>query len=351
MNAIPVLPIGLGDPMSTLICTVALAALLINSFFGAFAGPTAVPGDATDIVQKAIINYKARELKAREYSYVESDFISEKLFRGKLQDSELYEAIPLGATVYRRHLAHNGRPLPPLEERSEQQKLDHAINEFEESFKKRIENPDAKLQGDYDIPPGKPVAAVLWDHPFESWRLDLQSLPEGFSFRSLGEKISETQKFFVVEGEPTDRAVWAQRGALDLQNFYITLWIDEKELEVVKLEARAKKKGLLARPQHVIVNTRELSGASSKAELDSLYESALWYGPGTVITREWKKVNDEVWLPASLDVNGKESHERDYPNGDHGSATWRLEQHTTFYGYRKFRVSHHILPDLTDQKK
>jgi hypothetical protein len=301
------------------------------SVFAASAG-TAVPGDATDIVRKAIINYEARELKARDYRYVESNYVSHKLLGGKLQDSEVYEVIPLGASLFRRHVAHNGRPLPPLEEMSEQHRLDRAIRQMEESFEKQVEDPHAKIPED-DAPPGTPVSEVAFDAPFESWQLDLQSLPEAFAFRGLGEQVSQGRKLFVVEGKPTGGAAWPRRGALELHNFGIKLWIDQNELEVVKLEARAKKKGLLARPIHAMVNKQKFPGASGETELDSLYESTLWYGPGTMITREWKKVNDETWFPATLHVKGTVSHERDYPNGDHGSATSPMEQHTTYYDY------------------
>jgi hypothetical protein len=250
--------------------------------------------------------------------------------------------IPLGTDLFRRHVAHNGRPLPPLEEMNEQKRLDRAIREMEESFEKRVENPNAKVPED-DVPPGTPVSEVTFDAPFESWQLDLESLPEAFDFRDLGEQVLQGRKVFVVEGKPTGAAAWRRRGALEFHNFDVKLWIDQNEFEVVKFEAHAKKKGLLARPIHAIVNKQKFPGANGEKELDSLYESTLWYGPGTVITREWKKVNDETWLPATLDVKGKVSHERNYPNGDHGSATSPMEQHTTFYDYEKFRVTHRIL--------
>jgi hypothetical protein len=335
--------------MSTLGRILALVALLTNGPFVATAGTTAAPGDATDIVRKAIINYEARELKIRDYKYVEFVYVSHKLLGGKLQDSEVYEVIPLGTGLFRRHVAHNGRPLPPLEERNEQQRLDRAISEMEENFDKRIENPDANLPGD-NVPSGTPVSEVMFDAPFEAWQLDLHSLSEGFSFRLRGEEVSEAHKLLVVEGKPTVGTAWARRNTLDLNNFNTTLWIDENELEVVKVEAHAKKKGLLEKPEHAIVNSQKFSGASGERELDSLYEGALWYDRGTVITWEWKKVNGEVWLPASLHVKGKESLERDYPNGDHGSATSPIEQYTTYYDYQKFRVTHRILPDFTKKK-
>jgi hypothetical protein len=336
--------------MSALTCTLALVALLTNGPFVATAGPTAASGRPTEIVRKAITIYQARELKSREYRYVELDDFSGKGLEGKLQDSEVYEVIPLGPILFRRHVAHNGRPLPPLEQENEQQRLDRAIKEMEERFKNQVENPEAKLPDDH-APPGTPVSGVMYDAQFASWQLDLHSLPEGFSFRLLPEEVSEGRKLFVVEGKPTGGVSWPHRGALALYNFDIKLWIDQNELELVKFEAHAKSKGILARPQHAVINRKEFPGASGERELDSLYESNLWYGRGTVITREWKKVNDEVWLPASLHVKGKMSIESDYPNGDHGTATWPMEQNTTFYDYEKFRVTHRILPDFTEKKK
>lgn len=336
--------------MATLICSLAMVALLTTGWFAAIISPSAAQGDVADIVRKAIINYGARELKIRDYRYIESVYVFHKLLGGKLQDSEVYEVIPLGASLFRRHVAHNGRSLSPLEEMNEQKRLERAISKMEESFKKRIENPDAILPED-NMPAGTPLSAVMFNAPFEAWQLDLHSLPDGFSFRLQGEELSEGHKMLVVQGKSIGDAAWAQRNALDIRNFNITLWIDENELEVVKVEAHAKKKGLLEKPEHAVVNPQHFPGASGEAELDYLYESTLWYGHGTVITWEWKKVNGEVWLPANLHVKGKESLERDYPNGDHGSATSPMEQHTTYYDYEKFRVSHRIVPDFTEKKK
>jgi hypothetical protein len=321
-----------------------ILACLVSGSFPALASSAADMPDPADVVRKAIINYQARQLKAREYAYGETDLIVDKLFRGQLRDSELYEVIPLGDRVYRRHLAHNGRPLPPQEEKSEQQRLEQAIDEMEKSFQKRVENPNATVPYD-NAPPGSPVYEVI-DSPFQSWQFDLASLPEGFSFH-ISEQVLEGRRLFVAEGQPTEGVRLAERGVLELRNFDIKLWIGEQELELVKFEARARKKGLLATPEHAIVNRQKFQGARAQAELDSLYESTLWYDKGTLITREWTKVNGEVWLPAALHVKGKESHERDYPNGNHSSGTWPMEQQTTYSNYHKFRVTHRILPDFS----
>jgi|ERR1044071_2141841 hypothetical protein len=308
--------------------------------------PASSGAETTDpiaVVRQAIINYQARQLKAREYAYGETDLIVEKLFGGQLRDSELYEVVPLGDRLYRRHLAHNGRPLPPQEEKSEQERLDYAIHQMEESFQKRVENPNATVPYD-NAPPGTPIYEVMFDSPFQLWQFDLASLPGGFGFH-ISEDVREGRRLFVVEGQPTGGVKLAQRGVLELQNFDIKLWIDEQELELVKFEAQARKKGLLATPEHAIVNRQEFHGVRAQTELDSLYESAIWYDKGTVITREWKKVNGEVWLPLTLHVKGKESHERGYPHGDRSSGTWPMEQRTTYSNYHKFQVTHRILPD------
>lgn len=333
-------------PWLRIVRVLAIVAGLVSGSCPALATSAADTAQPADVVRKAIINYQARQIKAREYEYGETDFIVEKLFRGQLRDSELYEVIPLGDRVYRRHLAHNGQPLPPQEEKSEQERLEEAIHEMQERFQKRVENPNATVPADDNVPRGTPVYEVMFDSPFQLWQFDLASLPEGFSFH-ISEQVLEGRRVFVAEGQPTRGLKLAQRGVLELQNFDIKLWIDEQELELVKFEARARKKGRLATPEHAIVNAEKFHGAQAQAELDSLYESTLWYDKGTVITREWTKVNGEVWLPATLHVKGKESHERDYPNGDHSSGTWRMEQQTTYSNYHKFRVTHRILPDFS----
>jgi hypothetical protein len=330
-----------------LICSASVIAFLLLSSFIALAQAGAEKSDPRELVRRTISNFKARELKARDYAYLERDFVFEKYWRGKSRHSRTYEVIPLGKALYRRQIQVNDQSLSPEEEKSEQQKLEDAIKRLDAQFDQRVAEPNANL-ANVQIPPGTPIAAIMFDRSFENWEMDIGSLAGGFVFHLGGEEVSDGRKVRIVEGDPTEKPGWAVRGLLSIHNFRIKMWIDEAEEQLVKLEARAINKGLLARAEYAKVNPSEFNRAAAKAELNSLYESALWYQRGMVITREWKKVSPEVWLPASLHVKGKKSHERQYTNGDHGSATWEMEQETKYWNYQKFTVTHRLLPHLPD---
>jgi hypothetical protein len=320
------------------------AFLLLSSM--AFAQAGLEKPDPTELVRRTISKFKVRELKARDYAFIERVYFFEKHSIGKLRHAITYEVIPLGMGLYRRQIRWDDQPLSQEEEKSEQQKLEAAIKRVDAEFDRRAANPDANLP-DSKIPTGTPLTTVMFDNSFQTWQMDIDSLPEGFNFRFAGEEISDGRKLYLIEGDPAGKPGLAVRDQLAIQNFTMKMWVDESEEQLVKLEARAIKKGMLSQAEYAKVNPNEFDRAAAKAELDSLYESALWYERGTVITRKWKKVSPEVWLTWSLHVKGKVLMERKH-NRDSWSTSWDREQETTYWNYRKFTVTHRLLPHLPE---
>jgi hypothetical protein len=132
--------------------------------------------DPSEIVKKALVNYKLRELQAGQYACIENDSIT-LTHRGHSRGTDTYELIPLEKGVYRRHRLHNGRPLPPEEEKTEQQQFEQRMQDAKKTLD-RIANDQSVVE----------AAVLLVDRPLQFWRLDLEPLTHDFSFTWLGKE-------------------------------------------------------------------------------------------------------------------------------------------------------------------
>jgi hypothetical protein len=303
---------------------------MVSGSFAARASSAADAVDPVEIVRKAIINYKARALNAKQYTCIENDGLV--LFHnGKAHLSDTYEVIPLGEKVYRRHRLHNGLSLPPNEEKSEQQKLNQVKQEAQKTLQRTMDNAG---------PQGEVRAWVqVVDRPYQFWEFNLETLPTAFDFTYLRQETLNGRNAFVIEGKPRETPKWGQRERhADVRNFDIKLWIDAAELEIITVQASARNRGVWAQPLYAIVNASGIA----KDELDSVYETSEFYERGTLITLQWGKVNGGTWLLESVHAKGKVSwKEPSWIN----TATADMEQQTTYSSYQKFQVTHRILPD------
>ena len=314
------------------VAAVVVAVLCALPAFGSSAAQAA--GQA-EIVRQAVINYKARALNAKQYTCIENDGLVFS-HNGKSHQSDTYEVIPLGEEVYYRHRLHDGLPLPPEEEKSEQQKLEQMKQEAQKTLQRTI----------HDAGPQSEIVRAwvqVVDRPYQFWELNLEALPTTFDFTFLRQEILNGRSVFVIEGKPREAPKWGLRvRKADVRNFDIKLWIDAAELEIIRVEASARNRGLWAQPVYAAVN--QGTPGIAKDELDSVYETSEFYERGTLITMQWGKVNDGTWLLESVHAKGKVSwKEPTWIN----AATAAMEQQTTYSNYHKFRVTHRILPDFS----
>ena len=316
-----------------------VAAVAIAVLCALPASSVAQTAGPAEIVRQAIINYKARALNVKQFTCIENDFLVFS-HNGKSHQSDAYEVIPLGETVYRRHRLHDGIPLPPKEEKSEQQKLEQMKQEAQKTLQRTMD--DAGPQSEIVR-----AWAQVVDRPYQFWEFNLENLPNTFAFTLLRQETLNGRNEFVIEGKPREVPQWGQRERqADVRNFDIKLWIDAAEMEIIRVDASARNRGVWAQPVYAIVSHG--APGTAKDELDSVYETSEFYERGTMITMQWVKVNDGTWLLESVHARGKVSwKEPSWLN----AATAAMEQQTTYSDYHKFRVTHRILPDLTEKKK
>ena len=312
----------------------AILACLVSGPFAAGASSAADTVDPAEIVRQAVINYTARALTAKQYTCIENDGLVFS-HNGKSHQSDTYEVIPLGERVYRRHRLHDGLPLPPQEEKSEQEKFEQMKQEAQEAYQREMKHPDASWEREIL------VSIRAMDRSYQFWELNLEILPNTFDFTILRQETLNGHNVFVIEGKPRKAPQWGQRKReADVRNFDIKLWIDAAELEIITVEASARNRGVWAQPVYAIVNW----GAPEveKNELDSVYETSEFYERGTLITMHWGKVSDGTWLLESVHAKGKVS----WKEPTWINAAWAaMEQQTTYSKYQKFKVTHRILPD------
>ncbi len=142
----------------------------------------------------------------------------------------------------------------------------------------------------------------------------LLQAPDAFTLRLEGVEQVSGQPVWVISGEPKPgfRTKGSGPDAQILTKVRGKVWIDQAEYRWVKVELEV-------------------------LETLSLDLSLVRIAPGTHLTSEQARVNDEVWLPSHTSIRG------DVRMGYLVKA--RLEQEITYRDYKKFQSDSRIVPD------
>ena len=174
-------------------------------------------------------------------------------------------------------------------------------------------------------------------------RLDLRRLPDDFDVRRKGTETLDGRSTYVLIAVPKAEQANLTDADDDARNFEMRIWIDQTELEIVKIEQKAVRQGVVAsRPDYVAMNPVNYPEHALTTAKGLQYDQSLLYEPGTVITREWTKVNHETWLPKSLSLKGKEIYSCSEVSIDgqvrRAAAPLVVDHERTYSDYQKFRV-------------
>jgi hypothetical protein len=237
-----------------------------------------------------------RELQS-QYTYIEKReevSVSKlgKVSAGPVKTYEVYPSVERGNT-YKRLIAVNGEPVPPAE--LERQDRVHREDVLREAAKRERESPDdrerrlrkeAKEQAE--------------------WNRTLDEVFDAYDIRLVGRETLNGHVTVVATLDPrpnhrprTDAGKW-------MKKLRARVWISESDHQVVKAVA------------HVIDDVKFGWGVIGRLHA------------GTVAEFERTKVNNEVWLPARVEIKGT------------GRALLRrftLNTLTVYSDYRKFNVS------------
>jgi len=257
------------------------ASLTVGCLLGVLAGTSALHGDSVSVdnlVAKAAENYAARATRSDDYVY--SERIQNINYDGQgkvvLRVSDSYDIVVVEGAPYRIRTAHNDQPLSAGDEKKENEKL-AAVTKARRSGDRRMGGPTHSL----------------------AFTMPIAQLSSEFDLRSNGQEqiggrecelVRATTKPDYKPENEDDRVA----SLLELR-----LWIDLQDVEIAKVQA-------------------QVIGEGSR------------YKPGTVITHEFTKINNEVWLRKRLHLHG---YVRD------GRQQVLVDTEQAYSDYKKFRVN------------
>jgi hypothetical protein len=217
-------------------------------------------GDAREVIRRAVAADERNWKVARNYTFAERVDLRYLDSQGRVKSREvrILDVMLLDGSPYRRLVARDGQPLPPGEEKNEQEKLARSIVERrEETAAQRAER-----RGQYNRRPE-------WQR--DAWR----ELPEAFEFRLAGEEVRDGRGLYVIEATPRRGYQPQSRTAKVLAHLQAKLWVDKQDYHLVKAEVEA-------------VTTISVG----------LFLVRL--AKGSRAAFEQTRVNDEVWLPSQV---------------------------------------------------
>ena len=169
------------------------------------------------------------------------------------------------------------------------------------------------------------------------FKLPIEELDQKFDLKSKEEKILNGRSAYVIQATPKHTKDKTDPAA----NFRIKVWIDKKEMQIVKIEGAALRSGPLATPEYSSFSAKNMSEKDLAERKQQLAGSRLYYGDDTKIMQEWTKVNDEAWLLRRRHVKGSYIFFlREQARPDYSSD---VEYDTEDTNYKKFRVQHRFL--------
>lgn len=214
-------------------------------------------GDAREIVRRSFQLDESNEKIARNYTFLERTEQRETDGRGvvKSAKSKTYDVTLLEGSPYRRLIERDGRPLPPKEERKEQEQLQSSIR------MRRGETEAQRVQRLADYEKSR-------EHQKQTFREVL----EAFDFQLLGEDRINSRKMYVIGATPRPGYQPRLRSTRFFPKVKGKIWIDQQDYQWVRAEAES-------------IDTISVAGI------------ILRVAKGARLTIEMERVNNEVWLP------------------------------------------------------
>ena len=253
--------------------------------------------DPRELVRRSISQDQLDWVRMKDYTWqgrsVERHFDG----HGKVESTkrETWETLMLDGQPHRRDLERDGKPLNPDQQRSEQKKLDEAVNKLSTETpaekQRRMEDAERRRQREFAF---------------------LSEIPDLFDLRLEGESTVDGRPVWVVSGTPRPGAKAKSRDAKMLLKVRGRMWIDKATYQWAKVE---------------VETTDTISWGVFLARLN----------PGAKLTFEQAEVNPDLWLPKRLFLAG---------SGRIGLVKRLAEdQEVEWSNYRKFSVESKVVTE------
>jgi hypothetical protein len=252
--------------------------------------------DAREIVRKSVELDQTSWLRMQDYTWVARSTERRLDAGGKVKSTErsAWETVMLDGEPYRRMLERDGQPLPPAEQKKQQEKLDKSV---------------AKLA--HETPEEKGRRMADYEARRRKEREFLRRIPDAYDLRIEGEAQVDGHDAWVIAGTPKAGYRALDRDAKALLKIRGKLWIDKSSYQWVRLEAET---------------TETISFGLFLARLN----------PGAKLVFEQTRVADDLWLPKRIYMKGA---------GRLGLIKRiAMEQEIAWSNYRRFQVDSKIVP-------
>lgn len=208
---------------------------------------------ATEIIAKSAAVTQSDFKAYPKYSHTERDRdgTSDKTYRVKMIDGSPYEEL----------IAVNGKPLPPDQQRQEEQKLRQEI------AKRKAESPETRRQR---------IANYERDRQRDNTMM--QQLTAAFDFELIRTMRIESFSVYVLKATPKKGYVPPNMDASVLTGMQGRLWIDQKTFQWVKVTAQ-------------VIHPVSIMGFLAKVQ------------PGTRFELEKRPIGDGVWAPSHFSMH------------------------------------------------
>jgi hypothetical protein len=282
--------------------------------------------NSSELVRTALANYQNREMQAKDYEYLERHTLVQREIRDK--SIKTYEILVVDGHQLRREL-RDDRPLTPQEEEEERAKNLANASKKADSY---IGRPDIGY-------------SIVWHGGAP--HLSLEKLNDLFSLHFEKNETLDGRSTYVLEGKPREQP--SDEIECDMRTFKLKIWIDQADTQIMRVKAVAIHPGVLGYAYHVKASPQSNPRLDpDPKQVEKFYhDTPERYAEGTTIVMDWRKINDEAWLPTRVHAKGTHL-EPVYLTpleARQNPSEWAepFDEDTVFYNYQKFNVTHRLL--------
>jgi hypothetical protein len=233
--------------------------------------------------------------RLRDYTYIQRDEEHHLDGKGQVKSTEAktYEVMELYGEQVSRLIEKDDNPLSEKEKAKEEEKIQKIIdkrkNESDEQRNKR----EQKEEKDR-----------------EDGRKFVREIADAYNFKLVGTELIGGREAWVIDGEPRPGYEPHMKEAKFLPKFHGRVWIDQDDLQLVKMDVEA-------------IDTISVGLVVARIH------------KGTRVILEQMRVNDEVWLPHHLafKLDARVALLKGY----------KIDGEQTYRDYKKFRTSARIV--------
>jgi hypothetical protein len=220
--------------------------------------------DARDIVRRSLEIDKRNAEIARSYTFIQRQQQRDIDAGGRVKktESDTYDVTLLEGSPYRRHIAHDDRPLLPKEQEKEEEKLHRSIED------RRKESPEVRAQRIQD-----------WERKQQKQREPLREVPEAFDLKVAGDDKVSGVDTWMIDATPRPGYKPHSQASSFFPKVRARFWIAKQDYQWVKIDMES-------------LDTISFGGFLIRM------------AKGSHLEFEAARVNNEVWLPKRVVLKG-----------------------------------------------